>query len=56
MVAAIRIQWLPKSRNPASIREDSRGNATARWEAYITVSDRRILHDTGARGSQRDTG
>jgi len=29
MVTAIRIQWLPKSRNPASIGNDSRENGTA---------------------------
>ena len=26
MLTAIRIQWLPKSRNPASTGDDSRGN------------------------------
>jgi hypothetical protein len=33
MVTAIRIQWLPKSRNPASIADDSRGNGAAGTES-----------------------
>jgi hypothetical protein len=33
MVTAIRIQWLPKSRNPARIGNDSRGNGTAGTES-----------------------
>ena len=37
MVTAIRIQWLPKSRNPASIGDDSRGNGTAGTESIASA-------------------
>jgi hypothetical protein len=37
MVTAIRIQWFPKSRNPASIGDDSRGNGTASTESIANA-------------------
>ena len=37
MVTAIRIQWLPKSRNPASIGDESRGNGMARTESFASA-------------------
>ena len=36
-VTAIRIQWLPKSRNPASIGDDSRSNGTAGTESIVSA-------------------
>jgi len=44
-----------RAATPRRGRELVRGNGTAGREAYITVNDRRILYDTEARGSQRDT-
>jgi len=41
MVTTIRRQWLPKSRNPASIGDDSKGNGTT-WEESIVSAVRAI--------------
>jgi hypothetical protein len=38
-----------RAATPRRGREPVRGNGTAGREAYITVNDRRILHDTEAR-------
>jgi len=37
MVTAIRIQWLPKSRNPVSIGDNSRGNGRAGTESIASA-------------------
>ena len=44
MVTAIRIQWLPKSRNPASIGDDSRGNGTAGTESIASAVVDTLAH------------
>jgi hypothetical protein len=37
MVTTIRTQWLPQSRNPASIGDDSRGNGRAGTESIASA-------------------